>query len=381
MAFSRPPLSASTARTAVLFATWYLMSGAADGVANSVVRDAGLVALPCWTTFVVSFLLGTAAETSSLFVAATSSSPHSSSPVLAAPSSPAAAALSARSLARHAKAGGSVAAGVYCLYWGMSVWGMQQTYAVKTSEPLVTTLVALLLGERVGAGQVAAIAVVCAGSACLALAQGTGPAAAAARRLLESPAPFVAVQLSNLFLAMRTVFVKRLLDGDDAASAASSASSASPPPSSQQTARVPPHPLSVFRHVSAAAAAVLTPLSVAELLWVSGDSLRSLAPSLFAGCFYFAYNCSGFVILSTVSSSTYAVGKELRCLAVYAWTALYLGQAASAMSLAGAALVVAGTVAYGAESKRWVNGTGRAAEVVEASGAPLSAKGYGADVV
>ena len=285
----RPKYRIARSKLAILFLAWYAMSGIADGINANIVRKSNFIILPCCLTFAMSYLL------CRLFRAEGATWPSTSS----------------------IKAGAAIAIGFSTLLGSMYVWDMQHTYAVKTSEAVYTTLIAKHYGESVKGTQIFAIILLCIGSMTLALT-GTNIV-----HLYHHPLGLVVASISNLALSFRTVYAKDLLD--------------------KLT------PVEVFRDVSVTAAVLLVPLSIVELVahGMSYSHSLILLETTLSGFCYFAYNCFGFAILELVSSSTYAVGKEMRCLCVYLWTLIWTKTELTGWSAFGVLMVILGSFLYG----------------------------------
>ncbi|KAJ9463209.1 hypothetical protein DIPPA_01462 [Diplonema papillatum] len=299
---------------AALFVAWYALSGIADRVNSNVARQAG-VAVPCLLTFAQCYVFTVLVRLVGSEGAGDSERKRERSAIRANRGSCMA-------------SGVCIAFGLYFLLWAIQVKDMAHAYALKASEPLYVVVLATVAHETVTRQQAASVFVLCLGSSLLAFDQ---PAAAGPGRETRFSAaladgPLLACAcLSNFFLSLRTVFAKRLL-------------------------KVGMSPRAVFEQISLVATAVLVPLAVAELAFSRLD--RSAYPALLYCCIsgfcYWGYNFVGFMLLKQVSSSTYAVGKELRCLVVYVWLILQkAGGAFSLQSAAGIVCVLIGSFFYG----------------------------------
>eukprot|EP01064_Diplonema_japonicum_P014367 TRINITY_DN21983_c0_g1_i1.p1 TRINITY_DN21983_c0_g1~~TRINITY_DN21983_c0_g1_i1.p1 ORF type:complete len:295 (+),score=23.88 TRINITY_DN21983_c0_g1_i1:57-941(+) len=264
----------------ILFAAWWGVSGVSDGLSSKAVTESGFVSLPCMLVLCCAW-------------AATGAK------------------LPLHKDASTIKAGTCVGFGLAALFWGVRLGSLVTVYAVKTSEPLYTTGVAIYLGEGASVKQALAVAVICGCSASLSVSV-----------TFLSPI-FAFASLSNLLLSCRTVFVKSILTSTGAA------------------------PLQLFSSISFFGFLSLVPLAAVEVITLPFPSLYTLALCIPSGICYFFYNYLGFLILESVSSCTYAVGKEIRCLIVYGWAALVWGVGLGDMRhLLGMAGILLGSVGY-----------------------------------
>eukprot|EP00755_Sulcionema_specki_P020454 Sspe_Gene.71975::Locus_42795_Transcript_1_1_Confidence_1.000_Length_633::g.71975::m.71975 len=112
-------------------AAWYLLSGTADTLNYAVVSSTYHCLLPTLLTFASSAAMG-------CMVITTTRTVKLSSEVFTAFRNPAV-----------SRAGGCIALGLLCMLASMACRDMQYTYALKTTEPLFTTILAWMMLERV----------------------------------------------------------------------------------------------------------------------------------------------------------------------------------------------------------------------------------------
>eukprot|EP01063_Lacrimia_lanifica_P015333 TRINITY_DN22129_c0_g1_i1.p1 TRINITY_DN22129_c0_g1~~TRINITY_DN22129_c0_g1_i1.p1 ORF type:complete len:313 (+),score=44.34 TRINITY_DN22129_c0_g1_i1:67-1005(+) len=292
-----------TRRLPALVVGWYLSSGMADSIQVRVVKDTAFVFGTCFVMFVVGFAWASVVLQDF---------------TLCWPS---------RALV---KAGAANVLGLLLMFFSVRSGDVSQTYAVKTSEPLYTTLLAMWMGERVQKRQMGAIAVICAGSMLLAAREG-----ALLPDVASHPLPILLACVSNCALSMRTVLAKGQLVPRNAAAKANV-------------------PVAVFREMALASWAILLPCHFAELVWaLAYDAPRlrlylTWLPAMVIGAsFYFVYNALGFTILEALSSSTFAVAKEFRCVFVYVWMLVWFRQPFSFNAGVGMSIVIGGSILYG----------------------------------
>ena len=283
----------------ILFiAIWYCCSGFADTVNTGVLVDTrGMVGCTAFLTFFVCWVCCTIFlwwQSGSLNISMTVTDKRCYMP------------------------GCCIAVGLYCLLEAINEGGMAKTYAIKTSEPLMTTAIAYFLNEVVSAQQAAAVVVVCSGSTILTTDRIN------LNSLTGDWRPIYFSFISNFFLSLRTVYSKSVLSVLS--------------------------PEVLFQQLSLVAWVFLSLVALTEVVSPPPGSDFEFVPlcrCLFSGVAYFCYNLIGFHILRMVSSSSFAVAKELRCVFVYFWAIVYQGLPLSKLSIVGTVLVIFGSVAFG----------------------------------